>query len=469
MVDSRHYDAVVIGSGQAGGPLASALARSGRKTALIERAHHGGTCVNTGCTPTKTMVASARVAELASHGADYGVGDLYPSVKLTAVRERKRAMVKTFRESSTSQLEETEGLDLYHAEVHFTGPKTLSLTADDSTQAVLTAETIFINVGGRPSIPRIPGLDNVPYLDSTSIMELAKIPDHLVVVGGGYIGLEFAQMFGRFSSDITIVNRSKQIVSREDDDISECLAKILIDEGNSILNEAEVTGVAKGGQGILVTVSTPAGEQTLDATHMLVATGRTPNTDAIGLAAAGIETNDRGYIPTDDRLQTNVRGIYALGDVRGGPAFTHMAYNDFRVIQTNLIEGGDTSIAGRMVPYTVFTDPQLGRIGLSEREARQQGRAYRLAKIPMTSVARALETAESHGLMKALVEKESDQIIGAAVLGLEGGEIMAMLEIAMMGKVPYTALRDGIFAHPTLAEGLNTLFGSFVDGTQAEV
>lgn len=468
-METRHYDAVVIGSGQAGGPLASALARSGRKTALIERAHHGGTCVNTGCTPTKTMVASARVAELASRGADYGVGDLYPSVKLTAVRERKRAMVNTFRESSTSQLEETEGLDLYHAEAHFTGPKTLSLTADDSTQAVLTAETIFINVGGRPSIPRIPGLDNVPYLDSTSIMELAKIPDHLVVVGGGYIGLEFAQMFGRFSFDITIVNRSKQIVSREDDDISECLAKILIDEGNSILNEAEVTGVAKGGQGILVTVSTPAGEQTLDATHMLVATGRTPNTDALDPAAAGIETNDRGYIPTDDRLQTNVRGIYALGDVRGGPAFTHMAYNDFRVIQTNLIEGGDTSIAGRMVPYTVFTDPQLGRIGLSEREARQQGRAYRLAKIPMTSVARALETAESHGLMKALVEKESDQIIGAAVLGLEGGEIMAMLEIAMMGKVPYTALRDGIFAHPTLAEGLNTLFGSFVDGTQAEV
>lgn len=462
-METHHYGAVVIGSGQAGGPLAAALARSGRKTALIERAHHGGTCVNTGCTPTKTMIASARVAELASRGADYGVGDLYPSVNLPAVRERKRTMVSKFRESSTKQLEETEGLDLYHAEAQFTGPNTLSLTADDLTGTALTAETIFINVGGRPSIPPIPGLDDVPYLDSTSIMELANIPDHLVVIGGGYVGLEFAQMFGRFSSEITIVNRSRQIAGREDDDIAECLAKILSDEGNAILNEAKVTGVATGGQGILVTVSTPAGEETRDATHILIATGRTPNTDALDPAAAGIVVDDRGYIPTNDQLQTNVPGIYALGDVRGGPAFTHMAYDDFRVIRTNVIDGGDASIAGRMVPYTVFTDPQLGRIGLSEREARQQGRAYRLAKIPMTSVARAVETAESHGLIKALVEKESDQIIGAAVLGLEGGEIMAMLEIAMMGKLPYTALRDGIFAHPTLSEGLNTLFGSMTD------
>lgn len=462
-METHHYDAIVIGSGQAGGPLASALATSGRKTALVERAHHGGTCVNTGCTPTKTMLASARVAELGRHGATYGISDMWPGVNLTAVRERKRAIVAQFRESSTQRLESTDGLALYHAEARFTGPTSLSLTTVDGTTSALTAETIFINVGGRPSIPPIPGLNDVPYLDSTSVMELAKIPDHLVVIGGGYVGLELAQMFGRFSSEITIVNRSRQIAGREDDDIGDSLAKILIDEENFILNEAQVTGVSKGGEGILVKVSTPAGEQTLDATHLLIATGRTPNTNTLDPAAAGIVLDDRGYIPTNDKLQTNVPGIYALGDVRGGPAFTHIAFDDFRVIRTNVIDGSDASITGRMVPYTVFTDPQLGRIGLSEREAREQGRAYRLAKIPMTSVARAVETAELHGLMKVLVEKDSDQIIGAAVLGLEGGEIMAMLQIAMMGKLPYTALRDGIFAHPTLAEGLNTLFGSLTD------
>ncbi|MGI8644335.1 MAG: mercuric reductase [Thermomicrobiales bacterium] len=463
-MEARHYDAIVIGSGQAGGPLASALARSGRKTALIERAHHGGTCVNTGCTPTKTMVASARVAELASRGDTYGVTGAWPSINMEKVRARKRAMVNTFREGSRRSLEETDGLDLYRAEARFTGQKTLSLTAADATECIVTAEMIFVNTGGRPSVPEISGLSDVPYLDSTSIMELGRVPDHLVVIGGGYIGLEFAQMFGRFAADITIVNRSKQIASREDDDIAECLATILIDEGNVIVNEAGVTKVEKGGQGILVTLSTPAGEQTLDASHILIATGRTPNTDALDPAAAGIKMDDRGYIPTDDQLRTNVPGIYALGDVRGGPAFTHISYDDFRVIRTNVIGGGNTSISSRMVPYTVFTDPQLGRIGLTETEARERGLAFRVAKIPMTAVARALETDESRGLMKALVDKESGQILGAAVLGLEGGEIMAMLQIAMMGKLPYSALRDGIFAHPTLAESLNTLFSSFTDG-----
>jgi pyruvate/2-oxoglutarate dehydrogenase complex dihydrolipoamide dehydrogenase (E3) component len=380
------------------------------------------------------------------------------------VRARKRAMVNTFREGSRRSLEETDGLDLYRAEARFTGQKTLSLTAADATEFIVTAEVIFVNTGGRPSVPEISGLSDVPYLDSTSIMELGRVPDHLVVIGGGYIGLEFAQMFGRFAADITIVNRSKQIASREDDDIANSLAEILIEDGTGILNQAKVTSVAKGGQGILVSVSTPAGNQTLDASHILIATGRTPNTDALDPAAAGIKMDDRGYIPTDDQLRTNVPGIYALGDVRGGPAFTHISYDDFRVIRTNVIDGGNTSISSRMVPYTVFTDPQLGRIGLTETEARERGLAFRVAKIPMTAVARALETDESRGLMKALVDKESGQILGAAVLGLEGGEIMAMLQIAMMGQLPYTALRDGIFAHPTLAESLNTLFSSFTDG-----
>src|SRR5579884_1390246 len=461
MATADRYDAIIIGAGQAGGPLATALANAGRVTALIERAHVGGTCVNEGCTPTKTMVASARVAYLAGRAADYGVHAGPVAVDMRAVRQRKRDIVDSFRAGSERRLRETAGLTLLMGDATFTAPKTIEVALREGGSRRLTAETIFINTGGRPAVPPLAGLETVPALDSTSIMELDQVPAHLLVLGGGYVGLEFGQMFRRFGSRVTVVQRGKQLLGREDPDVADAVAGILREDGIEILLRTQATRVARSGDGdIQLTVQTPDGERALTGSHLLVAVSRRPNTDHLDLAATGVTTDARGYVPTNDRLETNVRGIYALGDVRGGPAFTHISYDDFRVIRTNLIEGGDASIAGRLVPYTVFTDPQLGRVGLTETEARAQGRAVCVATMPMRDVARALEVDEPRGFMKAVVDAETGQILGAAVLGIEGGELMAMLEIAMMGRLPYTALRDGIFAHPTLAESLNNLLAA---------
>jgi pyruvate/2-oxoglutarate dehydrogenase complex dihydrolipoamide dehydrogenase (E3) component len=295
-------------------------------------------------------------------------------------------------------------------------------------------------------------------------MELDVLPEHLLVLGGGYIGLEFGQMFRRFGSAVTVVQRGKQLLAREDPDVGEEVAKILREDGIEVLLETQAVRVAKdGGGSIQLTVSGPAGEQNLRGSHLLVAAGRVPNTESLNLSAAGITTDTRGNIPVNDRLETNVPGIYALGDVKGGPAFTHISYDDFRVIKTNLLDGGRATTNGRLVPYTVYIDPQLGRVGVTETEARAQGRRIRIAKMPMGYVARALEMDEPRGFMKAVVDAETGEILGCAVLGVEGGELMSMLSIAMMGKVPYTTLRDAIFAHPTLAESLNNLFDELKD------
>ncbi|MGI8587693.1 MAG: mercuric reductase [Chloroflexia bacterium] len=466
-MDEENYSAIVIGAGQAGGPLASALARAGRHTALIEREHVGGTCINEGCTPTKTMVASARVAHLARRAADYGVHTGPISIDLGKVRQRKRDIVKDFRESSLSQIEKTEGLDLLRGEAGFTGPKSLDVEMRDGTRRRLTAETIFINTGARPAVPKLPGIEAVPMLDSTSIMELGEVPEHLIVLGGGYVGLEFGQMFRRFGSRVTVVQRGAHLLAREDDDIADAVAEILREDGITVLLETEARSVEKAGDGgIRLTVGTKDGERTLDGSHLLAAAGRTPNTDALNLGAAGVETDKQGYIPVNSRLGTNVAGTYALGDVKGGPAFTHISYDDFRIIRTNLIEGGDATTTGRLVPYTVFIDPQLGRVGMTEAEARASGRKIRVARLPMANVARAIETDEKRGLMKAVVDVDTKQILGCAVLGIEGGEIMAVFEVAMMGRLPYTALKEGIFAHPTLAEAVNNLFMQMDEGGQ---
>ena len=460
----ERYDAIIIGTGQAGKPLAVALAEAGWKTAIIERKHVGGTCINVGCTPTKTMVASARVAYLARRGADYGVHTNSVRVNVAEVRQRKQAIVDSFRNGSQRHLQNTKNLELIFGDASFSGPKSLTVRLPSGETRHLGADKIFINTGGRPESPPLPGLDSVPVLDSTSIMELDVLPNHLLVLGGGYIGLEFGQMFRRFGSAVTVVQRGKQLLAREDADVAEEVAKILREDGIEVLLETQAVRVAKDGGGtIRLTVSGPAGERTLSGSHLLVAAGRAPNTEALSLTAAGITTDKRGNIPVNERLETNVPGIYALGDVKGGPAFTHISYDDFRIIKTNLLDGGNATTNGRLVPYTVYIDPQLGRVGMTEAEARAQGRRIRIAKMPMSYVARALEMDEPRGFMKALVDAETGEILGCAVLGVEGGELMSMLSIAMMGKVPYTTLRDAIFAHPTLAESFNNLFDELRD------
>jgi pyruvate/2-oxoglutarate dehydrogenase complex dihydrolipoamide dehydrogenase (E3) component len=460
MENSQHYDAVVVGAGQGGGPLAGALARAGRRTALIEREHVGGTCINTGCTPTKTMVASARVAYLARRAADYGVESGPVRVDMAAVRRRKRAVVASFRSGSERRIEETPGLDLIRGEARFTGPKALCVDVPDGRLDV-TAEQIFLDVGTRPAPPPLPGIDRVPALDSTSIMELDAVPEHLLVLGGGYVGLEFSQMFCRFGSQVTVVQRGQRLLGREDDDVADAIAGVLREDGITVLLATEARSVAPRSEGgVNLTVKGENGDHVLSGSHLLTAVGRAPNTNRLALEKTGVETNEKGYIPVDERLATNVPGIYALGDVTGGPAFTHISYDDFRILRTNLIDGGDASTSGRLIPYTVFTDPQLGRVGLTESEARQQGRSVRVATLPMSDVARAVEVDEARGFLKAVIDVESDQMLGFAALALEGGEIMAAAQIAIMGKLPYTALRDGIFAHPTLAESFNNLFAS---------
>jgi len=454
MSKPQHFDAIIIGAGQSGGPLSMALAEAGMHTALIERVHVGGTCINEGCTPTKTMVASGRVAYLAKRGEDYGVHTGSISIDMVKIRERKRKIVESFRSGSQTKIEKTENVELIFGEARFTGPKTVAIRLKQGEERELTADQIFINAGARPSRPMIEGLGAVPYLDSTSIMELDTVPKHLLVLGGGYVGLEFGQLFRRLGSRVTIVQSTGQLLSREDPDVAEEVKKILEQDGIEVVLKQKATRIGKQGEAIQLDLE----GKSVTGSHLLVATGRTPNSDTLNLTAAGIATDDHGFVPTNDRLETNVPGVYALGDIKGGPAFTHISYDDFRIIRGNLIEKKPLSTRDRMVPYTVFIDPQLGRVGITETEARKQGRKIRIAKLPMSSVARALEIDETRGFMKAVVDGETNQILGAAVLGVEGGEVMSAIEVAMMAKLPYTALRDGVFAHPTLCESLNNLF-----------
>jgi len=452
------YDGIIIGSGQGANPLALALAKTGRKTALVERQYVGGTCINYGCTPTKTMVASGRVAYLARRASDYGVRVGKIEIDMGKVRERKRAIVQSFRQGSERRIREAANLDFLKGEASFVNPNTLEIKVSGGQVLRITGKTIFINTGCRPAVPQMSGLNEVPWLDSTSIMDLDRVPKHLLVLGGGYIGLEFGQMFRRFGSAVTVVQRGGQLLAREDPDVAEAVAAILQEDGIEIVLEAEAIRVGKAADNSLrLTVKTPSGERVLTGSHLLVAPGRVPNVESLNLAAAGVATDSKGFIRVNEFLETNVPGIYAMGDVKGGPAFTHISYDDFRILKTNLIDGGKTSILGRLVPYTVFIDPQLGRVGLTENEARAQDLNFRVAKMPMTWVARALEVDESRGFMKVIIDAASGRIVGCAILGIEGGEIMSMIQIAMMGNLTDTQLRNAIFAHPTLAESLNNL------------
>jgi pyruvate/2-oxoglutarate dehydrogenase complex dihydrolipoamide dehydrogenase (E3) component len=451
-------DTIIIGSGQAGKPLAFALARAGHRVALIEREYVGGTCINVGCTPTKTMVASARVAYLARRARDYGVEVGPVSVDLAAVVARKQTIVERFRNYSTQKLQATEGVDLIFGTASFVDAGTVQVQLNAGGTRTLTAPRIVINTGGAPLVPPIAGLDRVPYLDSTSVQNLTAVPRHLIVIGGGYIGLEFGQMFRRFGAEVTIIQREDRLVPREDADVSEEVAKVLRQDGIRIETSTAVQEVAPTDDGITLRFSRDGAQHSVEGSHLLIAIGRKPNTASLNLAAAGVKTNAAGFIEVSDTLETNVPGIFAAGDVKGGPAFTHISYDDFRILRDRWVLGLDARVADRFVPNTMFTDPQLAGVGLTETEARKHGLDIRVAKIGMNGIARALEVGESRGLLKVIVDAQTNRILGATVFGLEGGELMSMLQIAMAGKLPYTVLKEMIFAHPTLAEGLNNVF-----------
>jgi pyruvate/2-oxoglutarate dehydrogenase complex dihydrolipoamide dehydrogenase (E3) component len=458
LTTNREYDAVIIGAGQAGVPLATSLAQAGWHTALVERTHVGGTCVNEGCTPSKTLVGSARVAYLARRAGDYGVVTGPVAIDMPAVRARKQALVDSWLEGSKRMVQETANLDLMPGEASFFGPQELSVVMTDGPSVRLRAPRIFVNTGCRPAVPPIPGLADVPYLTSTTIMDLDVVPDHLLVVGGGYVAVEFGQMFRRFGAQVTLVARGATLLSREDTDVSEALTQILREDGIEVLLGTEISGVSRVGERIESIMRTSQGERNMTGSHLLVATGRVPNTDVLQLRSAGLDTDSRGYIPVNERLETQVEGIYALGDVNGGPAFTHISYDDYRVVKANLLGKGGGTTRGRLLCYAVFTDPELGRVGLSEREAAARGLDVKVFTLPMADVPRAIETGETRGLMKAVVEESTDRILGCAILGIQGAETMSQLQLAMMGGLTASQLRDAVFTHPALSEALNILF-----------
>jgi pyruvate/2-oxoglutarate dehydrogenase complex dihydrolipoamide dehydrogenase (E3) component len=460
---TESFDAIIIGSGQGGNPLANALTAVGKKTALIERQDVGGTCINRGCTPTKTMVASARVAYLARRAADYGVDAGPVAVDMKRVRERKRAIVISFREAREKKLAMAH-VELIRGEASFTGPRQIRVTLHGGGERQLSAAQIFIDTGTHSGAPPIEGLDGVPYLNNETVMELDHVPKHLLILGGGYIGVEFSQMFRRFGSQVTIIQSGAQLLSEEDQDIAEEVLKILQQDGVTVLLNAHTEKVTRTNDVVRLNITAGSQTQMIEGSDLLVATGRVPNTGALKPAAAGIETDKRGFIRVNDRLETSALGVYAIGDVKGGPQFTHIAYDDYRILKANLLDGGQRTVRDRMVPFTVFLDPQLGRVGMTESEAQKSGRRIRVARMPMTWVARALEIDETRGLIKAIVDAETEEILGATVLGYEGGEVMAVFQMAMMGHLKYSVLRDAVFAHPTLAESLNNLFFNFDDG-----
>jgi pyruvate/2-oxoglutarate dehydrogenase complex dihydrolipoamide dehydrogenase (E3) component len=442
------FDAIIVGSGQAGNPLAYRLADLGWSVALIEKKNLGGTCINVGCTPTKTMVHRGQVAHYARNAARWGVNASSVSVDLTKIVTQKDEIVLSFRGGLQKQVDKRANLRFYRGHASFVGPHQLRVGDD-----LLESEKIFIDIGGRPSNPAIPGLDSVPYLTNENAMQLTSVPKHLLILGGGYIGLEFGQMFHRFGSRVTILHTGKQFVSREDPEIAAELQKALEAEGVQFLLNARTTRVGNKSSAITLAFESPAGSSSVTGSHLLVATGRRPNTDDLGLEKAGIETDKNGYIKVNGRLETNVPGVWALGDCKGGPAFTHLAYNDFQIVYGNLIEGKNLSIENRLVPYCVFTDPQLGGVGMTEKEARAKGFKLKIGRCPMTRVARAIERGETAGLMKLVVDASNDRILGASILASEGGELVQILGTLMLANQPYTLLKGTVYIHPTLAEG----------------
>jgi pyruvate/2-oxoglutarate dehydrogenase complex dihydrolipoamide dehydrogenase (E3) component len=465
---SERFDAIVIGTGQAGPSLAVRLAKAGRKTAIIERKRFGGTCVNNGCIPTKALIASARAAHVARTAREWGV--VVPpgvAVDMRAVKARKDAIVRKSNEGITNWLKGTQGLTVIEAHARFEAPHTVRvgdrlLEAPHTVRVgdrLLEAPHIFVNVGGRAATPPLTGLGEVPYLDNVSMMEVDSLPEHLLIVGGSYIGLEFAQMYRRFGCAVTVVEMAPRLVSREDEDVSAAIMDILEGEGITVRVSATCVAVRREGDRIAMHVDCESEPREIVGTHLLLATGRRPNTDDLGCERAGIALDDRGYIVVDDELRTNVDGIFALGDVNGRGAFTHTAYNDYEIVAANLLDGESRRLADRIPTYALFIDPPLGRAGMTEREARADGRKVLAATMPMSRVGRATERGETAGFMRVLVDAGTKRILGASLLGIEGDEVIHTLLDVMYAGVPYTVIERAMHIHPTVTELIPTLLG----------
>ncbi len=459
-MDTQYYDDIIIGGGKAGKTLAPALVADGRKTALVERSLNmiGGSCPNIACIPSKTMVASAEVANTVRNSAAYGINTAPPTVDMAAVIGRKRSVVQSLRPINLNNLHTALGDDLIIATARFVAPKTIEVATAEGTTRLLTGERLFINTGTRPLIPSVPGLKEAGFFTSESIMELEELPEHLIVLGSGYIGLEFAQMFRRFGSRVTVIGQSEQILSQQDPDIAIAVQTLLERDGIEFLLKAKVLRVERSGNATKLQLQVAEREMELQGSHLLVAIGRTPNSDTLNLASAGVATDARGFIRVNDCLETNVPNIWALGDINGGPQYTHVALDDYRIVKANLIDGGNRSTQGRLVPSCLFIDPELAHVGLTETEAQQQGYAIRVAKLDARDIMRAVTEGQTDGLMKAIVDTETGRILGCSLLCHEAGEVISTVQMVMQARMPYTVLRDGVLTHPTMTEGLNMLF-----------
>ena len=450
---TERYDAIVIGTGQSGPALAVRLANAGRKTAIIERKLFGGTCVNVGCIPTKTLIASARAAHVARHGADFGIAiDGKITVDMMRVKARKDSVVRQSNEGVTQWLRNTPNLTVLEGHARLEGPRTVRVN-----ERLLEAAEIFLNVGGRASVPDMPGITKVGYLTNSSMMEIDFLPEHLIIIGGSYIGLEFAQMYRRFGSRVTVVEMGPRLIAREDEEVSAAIQKILEGEGIEIRLNAKCITVAKRGNGVAAGVSCDGGPPQVMGSHLLLAVGRVPNTNDLGLEKAGVKIDARGYFEVDDELRTNVPGIWALGDANGRGAFTHTSYNDYEIVAANLLDGGRRRVTDRIPAYALYIDPPLGRAGMTEREVRASGRKALAAKMMMSRVGRARERGETQGFMSILVDAENKLILGAALLGIEADEAIHSILDVMYAGAPYTVIQNAVHIHPTVTELIPTL------------
>ena len=452
----KTYDAIIIGSGQGGVPLATNLAELGWRVALIEKGQLGGSCINYGCTPTKTMISSARIAHYARVAPEFGIHAGPVKVDMAEIVARKNEIVDSFRSGIEDQVENSPKLTLYRGRGRFTAPHEVEVNGEK-----LASDKIFINTGTRPRILPIPGLDQVEVLTNRNIMDLKEVPAHLIALGGNYLGLEFGQMFRRLGSEVTVVELGDQIIPREDPEVSESLKEALEGEGMTFHLGAKTTKVVKTPGGLEIVIEKKDGTtQTLKGTHLLVSIGQVPNSDDLGLEKAGVATDKFGFVQHDGKLETNVPGVWVLGDVKGGAAFTHVSYDDYLVIYDNLVNGKNRTIDNRQIPYALFTDPELGRVGLTEREARAKGYRLKIGSVPMAYVARAIERSETNGLMKIVINADNDRILGATILGPDGGELVQILMALMMADAPWTLFENAMFIHPTLAEGFFALMAN---------
>ena len=452
---AKNYDAIIIGTGQAGPSLAVRLASAKMKVAVIERKRFGGTCVNNGCIPTKTLIASARAAHVARGAGEYGVMiDGSITVDMKKVKARKEAVVRRSNEGVEQWLKGTENLTVYQGHARFEDAHRVRVGDE-----LLEAEKFFINVGGRAATPALPGHDQVSYFNNSTMMDVDFVPEHLIVIGGSYIGLEFAQMYRRFGSAVTIVEMAPRLIQREDVDVSQAISTILESEGINIRLSAECIALEKRGEKVAINVDCGAGDKTVVGSHLLLAMGRVPNTDDLGLKNAGVTVDQRGYIQVDDQLSTNVVGIYALGDCNGRGAFTHTAYNDYEIVAANLLDGDPRRVSDRITAYALYIDPPLGRAGMTEAEVRKSGRKALLGKRPMDRVGRAVEKGETQGFMKVLVDAETKEILGASLLGIECDEVIHSILDVMYAKAPYTVIQRAMHIHPTVTELIPTLLG----------